>query len=170
MIGYHSDMFWLPDHGVGGVILTNGDGGWAMRRPFIRRVAEVLFDGDPEAEEDAMSAAKMVKAEIAKARERLVAPPSADAVAHLADHYENQALGAIDVRAKGDGRVFDFGEWASAIASRKNDDGTISFITVDPGVGDGFEFVLADRDGKRALILRDMQHEYVFLEAPRAKK
>jgi len=39
------------------------------------------------------------------------------------------------------GIVFDFGEWKSAVASRKNDDGTISFITVDPTI-DGFEFVV----------------------------
>ena len=26
--GYLSDMMWLPDHGVGAVILTNSDAGW----------------------------------------------------------------------------------------------------------------------------------------------
>ncbi len=55
--------------------------------------------------------------------------------------------------------VFDLGEWRSSVASRKNDDGTISFITVDPG-GGGFEFVEAKRDDKRALIVREGQHEF----------
>ena len=68
----------------------------------------------------------------------------------------------------GKATVFDVGEWKSAVASRKNDDGTISFITIDPTL-DGFEFVVADKDGKRRLITRDAQHEYVFEEAP-AKK
>lgn len=27
LVGYHSDMVWLPDHGVGAVILTNSDDG-----------------------------------------------------------------------------------------------------------------------------------------------
>lgn len=168
LIGYHSDMFWLPDHGVGGVILTNGDGGWLLRRPFIRRVLEVLFDGNPEATEDVLSSAKTRAAEIAKARERLVVPPAAEAIARLASHYKSKALGEIKVRANGAAREFDFGEWRSAVASRKNDDGTTSMITVDPGVGGdgGFEFVVAERDGKRALILRDMQHEYEFTEVP----
>ena len=31
MIGFHSDMMWLPDHGVGAVVLTNGDPGWLIR-------------------------------------------------------------------------------------------------------------------------------------------
>ena len=49
------------------------------------------------------------------------------------------------------------------MASRKNDDGTTSFITIDPGT-DGFEFVVGEREGKRALIIRDGQHEYTFRE------
>jgi len=50
------------------------------------------------------------------------------------------------------------------VASRKNDDGTISFITIDP-TDDGFEFVMGQRGGKRVLIIRDGQHEYIFTEA-----
>ena len=60
-------------------------------------------------------------------------------------------------------RIFDFGEWKSEVASRKNDDGTTTMYTIVPGM-DGFEFVIAEREGKRALVVRDMQHEYVFLE------
>jgi hypothetical protein len=49
------------------------------------------------------------------------------------------------------------------MASRKNDDGTISFITIDPTM-DGFEFVVGAKAGKRSLVIRDAQHEYVFEE------
>jgi len=31
LVGYHSDMMWLPLQGVGAVILTNGDPGWLLR-------------------------------------------------------------------------------------------------------------------------------------------
>jgi CubicO group peptidase (beta-lactamase class C family) len=51
MFGYHSDMMWLPDHGVGAVILTNGDPGWFIRSRFRRKLLEVLFDGRSEAAE-----------------------------------------------------------------------------------------------------------------------
>ena len=59
--------------------------------------------------------------------------------------------------------MFDVGEWKSAVASRVNDDRSVSFITIDPTLA-GFEFVVGQRDGKRALIVRDGQHEYVFAE------
>ena len=56
--------------------------------------------------------------------------------------------------------MFDFGEWKSEVASRKNPDGTISFITLAPGA-QGFAFVVGSGVTK-TLTLRDAQHEYVF--------
>ena len=59
--------------------------------------------------------------------------------------------------------VFALNPMESHIASRKNDDGIVSFEFADSPLA-GFEFVRGERDGKRALIVRDGQHEYVFLE------
>ena len=69
------------------------------------------------------------------------------------------------MRARDGATIFDFGQWHSAVASRRNDDGTISFISIDPTVH-GFDFVVGERDGKKTLIIRDAQHEYgQFVEA-----
>ena len=162
--GYHSDMIFLPEYGVGGVILTNSDPGVRLRRPFMRRLLEVLFDGRPEAAEDLASSVQQMKATIAKERERLRVPADAALVAKLAPRYRNATLGEVTVRREGAATVFDVGEWRSAVASRVNDDRTVSFLTIDPMLG-GFEFVVGDRDGRRVLIVRDGQHEYVFSEA-----
>ena len=62
----------------------------------------------------------------------------------------------------GPSTIFDFGEWKSETASCKNPDGTISFITIVPGVS-GAEFVVGSGP-KRTLIVRDAQHEYIFEE------
>jgi hypothetical protein len=67
------------------------------------------------------------------------------------------------VLRRGDDFLFDVGEWKSVVASRRNDDGSISFITIDPTL-EGLEFVVADRDGGRSLVMRDAQHEYTFQE------
>jgi CubicO group peptidase (beta-lactamase class C family) len=48
MIGFHSDMIWLPEQNVGAVILTNSDPGWLIRGGFRRKLLEVLFDGRAE--------------------------------------------------------------------------------------------------------------------------
>ncbi|HEY6909185.1 MAG TPA: serine hydrolase domain-containing protein [Myxococcales bacterium] len=164
LAGYHSDMIFLPDHGVGAVLLTNGDDGYRMRRPFLRRLLELLFDGKPEAAEDMEASARQSRAQIAKERERLTVPAAAEPAGKLARRYRNASLGELAVRREGGATVFDFGEWKSEVASRRNDDGTLSFVTIEPALL-GFELVVADRDGKRRLIVRDGQHEYVFEEA-----
>ena len=164
LFGYKSDMMFLPGHGVGAVILTNADTGRYLTGLFRRRLLEVLFDGKPEAIEQARVGNTQRLANLAKARERLVAPPDAAEVAKLAARYASPALGVLRVRTQDGATIFDFGTWHSAVASRKNDDGTTSFITIDPTV-DGFNFVVGERGGKRALIIRDAQHEYAFIEA-----
>ena len=63
---------------------------------------------------------------------------------------------------KNNATVFDFGEWKTEVASRKNPDGSISFITIAPGAN-GFAFVVGSGP-KKTLTLRDAQHEYVFDE------
>lgn len=163
MIGYHSDMFWIPGTGVGGVILTNADSGVLLRGPFVRRLLEVLYDGEPEAQEDVTTAIARRKEAIAVERKRLVVPADGAVAAKLAARYREKSLGEIVVSRAGADTSFDFGEWHSVMASRKNDDGTSSLFTIAPGAA-GFEFVLGEEHGKRTLTTRDAQHAYVFVE------
>ena len=48
LFGYKSNMVWLPEHGVGAVILANSDQASALLGPFSRRLVELLFDGAPK--------------------------------------------------------------------------------------------------------------------------
>src|SRR5664279_258344 len=162
LIGYHSDMMWLPEQNVGAVILTNGDPGWLIRNRFRRRLLEVLFDGRPEADAQLNADAKSFYATLAAERKLLTIPADPKESAQLARHYTNASLGEIAVSKSGDSTIFDFGEWKSEVASRKNPDGTISFITIVPGVT-GSEFVVGSGP-KRTLVIRDAQHEYVYDE------
>lgn len=164
LFGYKSDWMILPDSGVGAVLLTNADNGGMLLGPMMRRLVEVVFDGKAEAVGDVTSEAAIHRAFQAKERPRLQVPASKDEVAKIANRYSNAALGELEVKHGGVATVFKFSGWESPMATRKNDDGTISFVTIDP-VFRGQEFVEAERDGKRALVVRDGQHEYVFSEA-----
>ncbi len=161
--GYHSDMIWLPAYGIGATILTNADSGVYLRGPLLRKMLELLFDARPEADEQLQVGAANRAAEIRKERERLVVPAAPAETAKLATRYVNPSLGRLAVARRDDGWVFDFGDWRSHVATRTNDDGTVSFITIDPSFI-GFEFVVGTADGKRTLTLRDAQHEYPFVE------
>ncbi|HTV17091.1 MAG TPA: serine hydrolase domain-containing protein [Polyangiaceae bacterium] len=161
LYGYRSQMRWLPEHGVGIVILTNADTGGQLMSVVYRFLLDLLFDGRSEAVEDLHAAARAERESVSKERPRLAVPAADRAVAALAARYEHPSLGAIDVRRVGAATRFDFGEWASDVASRTNDDGTSSLVTLSGG----FNFVMGTADGRRTLTLREAQAEYVFVEA-----
>jgi hypothetical protein len=160
LIGYHSDMMWLPEHGVGAVVLTNGDPGWLIRTGFRRKLLEVLFDGKPEADAQLAANAEVFKSAMAKEFELLSVPAEKDRSAALGGRYRNQVLGDIRVQRVDGATTFDFGEWRSEVGSRENPDGTTSFMTIVPGLT-GLEFVVGEGE-EETLIMRDAQHEYVF--------
>ncbi|MFL6245121.1 MAG: serine hydrolase domain-containing protein [Thermoanaerobaculia bacterium] len=161
MIGYHSDMFWFPDHRVGAVILTNGDQGGTLRGPFRRKLLELMFDGKPEAESIVAASSKRLFEEIAAARKLLTVPADNGEAEKLAGSYASAALGDIRVTREKGKTIFDFGEWKSEVASRREPDGSITFVTVAPGI-EGIEFIPGTSGEKRTLVTRDAQHEYVF--------
>jgi hypothetical protein len=160
IFGFHSDMMWLPESGVGLVVLTNSDRGPVIRDAVRRKLLEVLFDGTSEAEADVAAARKDFDTSNEVMKKQLVIPADATESAKLAAHYTSDALGEITVSRKGAATVFDFGEWKSEVASRKNPDGSLSFVTLQPGLL-GLELVVGTGAAK-TLVMRDAQHEYTF--------
>jgi hypothetical protein len=146
------------------VILTNADNGAAMRGPFMRRLLELLYDGRPEAAEDVASTAKRIETGRATERKRLVLPAAPADASGLAAAYVSPDLGRLKVERTGPKVEVRTAAWSSEVATRRNDDGTVSLITSDPEIG-GLDFVIGKKDGKRILTTRDGQHAYVFTEA-----
>src|SRR5260370_35069289 len=109
---------FFPDSGIGAVILPNSDNGRMMRRPFMRRLLEIAFDGKPEAVADVAAAAARHKAYLAKERERLVAPADALLVKQLATRYTSKGLGGVAVFNESGGAYCGFGGRKMGVASR----------------------------------------------------
>ncbi|PYN23380.1 MAG: hypothetical protein DMD99_14110 [Candidatus Rokuibacteriota bacterium] len=162
MFGYKSNFFFVPDAGIGGVILTNADSGWRVATAVMRRTLEVVYDGKPEAEENLLSGVRETRAFLTGEQRDWKVPPEPSEVKRLAGSYRNAALGEIVVREGKDEVVFQFGGWKSRMASRVNPDGTTSFLSIEPGVR-GFEFNAPAASGVYTrLTLRDPQHTYEF--------
>ena len=160
--GYLSDWFAIPSAQVGAVVLTNSSSGGLMLRPFLRCLLEVLYDGRPEAAESLWVVAEQAEAQRAAERQRLTIPAAAADVADLASAYENPDLGPLTVERTGSAVQFRTRAWTSEVASRRNDDGTVSLITVDPSIL-GFGFVVGASHGKPTLTTRDGQHVYEYM-------
>ena len=162
MFGYKSNFFFVPDIGVGGVLLTNADSGWGVVRAVMLRTLEVLYDGKPEAEERLLSGVRETHAYLLGEQRDWKVPAEPAEVKRLARAYRNAALGELVVRESPGDVVFQFGGWSSRMASKLNPDGTTSFISIDPGVR-GFEFAAPAASGVYTrLRLRDAQHSYEY--------
>lgn len=167
--GYHADMFWLPDHGIGATILTNAEAGALLRAPLQRKLLELLFDGKPQADEQLRLAIENHKTETASFFKELTLPAANDAtmpqekntVQRLAAAYRNDTLGTVRVERER-GRVrFAIGHLSSAMAMRHNQDGSQSLVSTDPGMG-GVDFHFDETDSPPSLVLREAQHVYRF--------
>ena len=161
--GFKSDWMAIPEAEVGAVLLTNSDEGQLLLYPFMRRLIEVLYDGRPEALDTLMASVKRNKALYADERKRFSLPPDPAKIAGIASRYRSADLGEIVFTRSDDRLTGKVGLLTSDFATRTNDDGTTSLVSVDPGLV-GFEYVIGTKDGKRVLITRDAQHDYVFVE------
>lgn len=162
LFGYKSDIIVIPAANIGAVILTNGENGHAMLRPFMRRLLELLYDGKPEAAADVTAVATRMKEELAADRKHVSKTPDPQASAALAPVYRNADLGPLRVDRSGNTVTFKFRTMSTPMGTRRNDDGTTSFVILDPTLL-FMPFVVGTKDGKPSLTLRDSQHEYVFV-------
>ncbi|HZC17759.1 MAG TPA: serine hydrolase domain-containing protein, partial [Caulobacteraceae bacterium] len=160
--GYLSDWFAIPSAQIGAVVLTNSSAGGLMLRPFLRRLIEVLYDGRPEAAENLAAAAQQVETQRAAERTRLTIPVAPADVAGLANAYANADLGPLAVERTESVVRFRTRGWTSEVASRHNDDGTVSLVTIDPSIG-ALGFDVGTAHGKPTLTTRDGQHVYEYL-------
>jgi CubicO group peptidase (beta-lactamase class C family) len=165
--GYHSDFFVIPSAQVGAVILTNSENGYVMTRPFIRRLLEILYDGREEAVGDLKARAQQTEAERGELRHRLVVPPAPADLARIGSAYTNPELGELTVEKDGATVRVRAIAWSSAVAARHSDDGTTSFVALEPGF-DWLNLVVGSNAGARTLTAGEGQHTYVFTEVPTA--
>lgn len=161
-LGYTADMYFLPDHGVGVVLLTNGQGANFFTGVVRRRLMEILFDGKEEASRTLAFGVKQQEAAIQKLLEDVRFEPEREWIAPWMGGYANAHLGAIQIQRKGNDVRLDAGEWEGTVGEKKEKDGTRTLILTSPPLT-GLEFI---PDAKaRTLTLKTAQQEYVFTPA-----
>ncbi|MBW8297117.1 serine hydrolase [Sphingopyxis sp.] len=164
LVGYHSNWFALPESGVGLVILVNSDPGASMLAPTLRRLLEILYDGQPEAARDVTAAATRIAAQAKAKRERLTFPGDAAVLAGLAGHYRDPTVGQITITEKNGQKWIKAGFVEGPLATRKNADGSVSIVSVGPG-SIGVDALVGTKDGKRTLAINDgQQTQYLYVE------
>jgi CubicO group peptidase (beta-lactamase class C family) len=156
-LGFSSDMYFLPDHDIGVVLLYNGGGVNTVRNVVRRRLMEVLFDGKPETGTMIQFVKDATRDAVTKALARVSKADAAWAQS-LAGSYSNPNLGQITVRADAKRATLDAGEWKSQFGKQTEDDGTAKLVLLEPPLAG---LTLVPGPG-RTLTLETPQQKYVF--------
>ncbi len=163
LLGYRGNFWVLPEAGIGAVVLTNADEGAALLGPFLRRLLEVVYDGQPEAMAEIDATAARIRAQATARRARLTVPGDPAVLGALAPAYRNPEVGALTIRTENGQTWLRAGVIDAPVATRRNADGSMSLVTVGPGAI-GIETLVGTSANGRTLTVRDSQHEYVYTE------
>jgi CubicO group peptidase (beta-lactamase class C family) len=160
--GYSSDLFFLPDHDVAGVMLTNADPPSPLTSRFQRRVLELLFDGRDEAREDLLLDLKKQEAAHAKEVSQVDFTPDRAFFERFTGTYENALYGKITIRLEGKGAVLDAGEWKTTVGRKREADGTEKLVGTPPPWLGWPSFVRRESGGKVTLEMQSGQRRVIF--------
>lgn len=162
MSGYQGEIYWLPEHDTGFVLLINADAGMHLRGLFMDRFLEVLFDQDLGSAAQLEAVVKQVRQERAETLDGLQLPVPASVQAGLASMYAHPVLGHVRVQRTGDALWFDFDGWKVEMGLSRSTGDRVVLESVSPSLG-GYRFTVERHDAARVLVLDAGAHRYRFL-------
>ena len=127
-----------------------------------RRAMEAFFaDAGDSARSQLERHVSARRERIAQTLAGLTREPDPAWVRALAGTYGNASLGTVQIRAGASGGTLDAGEWQSAFAQKKQPDGTVQIVLVDPPLAGGEILVVGDA-AHPTLAVEYEQQTYVF--------
>jgi CubicO group peptidase (beta-lactamase class C family) len=164
LMGYTSYMFFLPDHDVAAVMLTNvGFPNPFVHAQFRRKVLELLFGGRDEAREDGQVALQELKKWREEENAKIDFEPERAFVEPFLGTYRNPLYGTITIAFDAKKRpVLDAGEWTSSVGRKREEDGTEKLVSTSAAWLGWPELVREGQDGEVRLWFQDGQRKVVF--------
>ncbi|HUJ41511.1 MAG TPA: serine hydrolase domain-containing protein [Candidatus Acidoferrales bacterium] len=165
--GFSADMYFLPQEGLGVVLLTNLRLANLFLAAARRKVYELLFDAPPRAEKMIAAASQADKEATAGRLARVKV--DADSVKWLdgvVGEYRSNELGALAVERKSGQYLADFESWTSALGIEEQPDGNRVVVLTSPpwnggAIAAGGARLQVAEEG-RALVLDGGQNLYRF--------
>ena len=163
--GFSADATFFPEHGVAFVMLTNAQAANAYIGAVRRRLVELLFDANEEAEKTLAFGIKQQAEAIKKQLAEITMNPDTAFVDPILGSWTNPRLGKIEFRREGTGVILDVGEWKSTIGEHKDQSGVRRLVSTGPPFA-GLAFWPQTADGKATLLFETAQQKYVFERTP----
>lgn len=170
-IGFTSDMFFLPDKGLGAVVLTNIGGvhggmygANAFRAAVRQRIFELAFAAPATSEQTIASATRSMNLAIESNRDRIDTNASSTGwLEEWVGEYRCKELGPARVSRSAGGYRVDFGSWGSELAVETQPGGGRMIVLISPPWSSVMR--LRPAASGNELILDGWQTQYVFARA-----
>ena len=163
--GFSADATFFPEHGIGFVLLTNTQAANGYMSAVRRRLVELLFDADEEAEKGLAFGIKQQAENIKKQLTEITMIPEAAFVEPVLGRWTNPRLGTIELRRERAGVTLDVGEWKSTVGEHKDQSGVRRLILTGPPFA-GLAFWPQSSGARPTLLFETAQQKYVFERAP----
>jgi hypothetical protein len=165
-LGFTSDLAFLPDTGLGMVVLTNAQATNAFSSLIRTRLFDLVFD-DVDAQADAEAVAFTLDSltELLQMPETMLDSVDVDAVQAYTGTYTNAALGEVTLELIDGALIIDVGEFRTAVLPVMDEDDLTQvdyYISVDPPMsGQQLQFE-EGADGVIQMVLGSGVTEYTF--------
>ncbi|MBC8098680.1 MAG: beta-lactamase family protein, partial [Armatimonadetes bacterium] len=130
--GFTSDLAFLPEVGVGIVVLTNARGSNLFNEAVRERFFELLFDQESDMQATIDFALKSGEEALAEIQAQLQPSLDKEVITPYLGTFSNDLLGDITLSLDGERLIMDAGEFTSELRAGIDDEGETYYILIDP--------------------------------------
>ena len=167
-LGFSSLLVFIPEAGLGLIILTNGGVTNAFLHATKQKFLELTFDAPKKSDEELNFAFNAQKAWRAEINSHIKTDKESMAwIKRWQGNFHNETLGTVTIRQKRNGKwMLDCGEWQSDVATLIESNGKHNIILITPP----YFFTFQPHENSDSLILDANQQKYQFERWPSKKK
>ncbi len=162
-LGFTSEFDFLPEIGLGIMVLTNAQASNLFNGAVQSRLFELLWDQPERAAQLIEFGEQQIEEQIAKLKDRIQESVDPQRVASHLGRFENPALGSVELRLEEGLLLFDTGAFTSEVKpildDKGEDDGYVLYDQPLAGLGMHLE---RDEDGTPVIRIGQGQEEYRF--------
>ena len=161
-LGFTSDFAFLPEVGVGVLVLTNAQGTNLFNEAVRERLFELVYDQPSQAEAYVAFGLEQIEQALADIREPLLPEVDGDAVAPYLGTFASPVLGAITLTLEDGVLTLDAGEFRTELRASVDDAGEVEHYLAMAGPVAGAPFEFSEEDGENVIVLGEGVVSYTF--------
>ena len=162
-LGFTSEFAFLPDVGVGVLVLTNAQSTNLFNDAVRERLFELVFEQPSQAEALVAFGLEQIERTLADLQEQLLSDVDPDAVTPYLGTFSSPVLGAITLTLEGGVLTLDAGEFRTELRPSVDADGEVEHYVAMQGPVATAPFEFTEEEGESVIVLGEGVVSYTFV-------